>query len=52
MKKLIYSLCLLGFVLSTTIGCSEKVSKPEEVKETAPAETPKEGESMTMEAPG
>jgi hypothetical protein len=52
MKKLLYSLCILGLLLPATVGCSEKVSKPEEVKETAPAEKPKEGESMTMEAPG
>jgi hypothetical protein len=51
MKKLIYSLCLLGFLLPATIGCSEKVTQPEDIKEKAPAETPEEGESMSMEAP-
>ena len=51
MKKLIYSLCLLGFLLPATVGCSEKVTQPEDIKEKAPAETPEEGESMSMEAP-
>jgi hypothetical protein len=49
MKKLMALLCVLGFMLPTTIGCSEKVSQPDKIEE-APKDVPGD-QTQEVEAP-
>jgi hypothetical protein len=49
MKKLMALLCVLGLLLPTTIGCSEKVSQPDEIEE-PPPDNPGD-QTQTIEPP-